>query len=194
MYAIERNDGENKGIHLISKIGNQIVVPIDNVKKLFGYSKKTQDKLILDKVSKDNIIYHTGNTLEGKHCIIEKYVTLDGLKEIASKITQHSKKQNAEIAIKMIEKHYGKSESNNEKSYKVTPIEIIGIMDKNGFSKNKWEALYEIFSKRNNIFNVHHEAYAITGKNLLKYTTLKFVFAKYPNLIQSLYEVAKEIS
>ena len=115
MYAIERNDGEKKGIHLISKLGNEIVAPIDNVKKLFGYSKKTQDKIMLDKVSKSNIIFHTGNTLDGKHRVIEKYVTLSGLKEIASKMTQHSKKQNAEIAIKMIEEHYKENEKYNEK-------------------------------------------------------------------------------
>lgn len=207
MHAITRNTKNNKkGKHLFFPFGGHIYVSVKNAKILCGYSDTTSNDVIMSKVSKENIKFNPMFSKKGT--IVENhFLTTDGFVELVEKLTQKDKKQNGELAIKMMKDAYselreyvGQPEPEKVKFYSVNyriqmTNKIREEMSKGSFDKDKWTKLYSKCSAVNKLEeNIMKSAKRHYGEYCtLKYQVLDYVSSAKPELLESLYEIAKTL-
>lgn len=210
MHTITRNTKNNKkGKHLLFPFGGHIYVSVKNAKTLCGYSETTSNDVIWSKVSTENIKFNLMFSKKGN--IIENYfLTTDGFIELVSKLTQKDKKQNGELAIKMIEEAYAelreyvseptleevKADKFYSTEYRTEMAEKIREeMSKGSFDKDKWTKLYSKCSAVNKLEeNIMKSARRHYGEYCtLKYQMLNYVASERPELLESLYEIAQTL-
>lgn len=206
MHAITRNTKNNKkGKHLFFPFGGHIYVSVKNAKILCGYSDTTSNDVIMSKVSKENIKLNPMFSKKGT--IVENYfLTTDGFVELVEKLTQKDKKQNGELAIKMMKDAYSElrecvlPEPEKVKFYSVNyriqmTNKIREEMSKGSFDKDKWTKLYSKCSAVNKLEeNIMKSAKRYYGEYCtLKYQVLDYVSSAKPELLESLYEIAKTL-
>ena len=206
MHAITRNTKNNKkGKHLFFPFGGHIYVSVKNAKILCGYSETTSNDVIMSKVSKENIKLNPMFSKKGT--IVENYfLTTDGFVELVEKLTQKDKKQNGELAIKMMKDAYSElreyvlPEPEKVKFYSVNyriqmTNKIREEMSKGSFDKDKWTKLYSKCSAVNKLEeNIMKSAKRYYGEYCtLKYQVLDYVSSAKPELLESLYEIAKTL-
>lgn len=207
MHAITRNTKNNKkGKHLFFPFGGRIYVSVKNAKILCGYSETTSNDVIMSKVSKENI--KTNLMFSKKGTIVENYfLTTGGFVELVEKLTQKDKKQNGKLAIKMMEDAYselreyvGQPEHEKVKFYSVNyriqmTNKIREEMSRGSFDKDKWTKLYSKCSAVNKLEeNIMKSAKRHYGEYCtLKYQVLDYVSSEKPELLESLYEIAKTL-
>lgn len=207
MHAITRNTKNNKkGKHLFFPFGGRIYVSVKNAKTLCGYSETTGNDVIMSKVSQENIRFNPMFSKKGT--IVENYfLTTEGFVELVENLTQKDKKQNGELAIKMMKDAYselyervGQLESEKVESYSAQyrvemTNKIREEMSKGSFDKDKWAKLYSKCSAINKLEeNIMKSARRHYGRYCtLKYQMLDYVSTERPELLQSLYEVAQTL-
>ena len=207
MHAITRNTKSNKkGKHLFFPFGGRIYVSVKNAKTLCGYSETTGNDVIMSKVSKENIRFNPMFSKKGT--IVENYfLTTEGFIELVENLTQKDKKQNGELAIKMMKDAYselceyvGKPEPEKVESYSAQyRIEMTNKireeMSKGSFDKDKWTKLYSKCSAVNKLEeNIMKSAKRHYGEYCtLKYQVLNYVSTEKPELLESLYEIAQTL-
>lgn len=207
MHAITRNTKNNKkGKHLFFPFGGHIYVSVKNAKTLCGYSETTGNDVIMSKVSKENIRFNPMFSKKGT--IVENYfLTTEGFIELVENLTQKDKKQNGELAIKMMKdarlelcEYVGKPEPEKVESYSAQyRIEMTNKireeMSKGSFDKDKWAKLYSKCSAINKLEeNIMKSARRHYGKYCtLKYQILDYVSTEKPELLESLYEIAQTL-
>ena len=207
MHAITRNTKNNKkGKHLFFPFGGHIYVSVKNAKTLCGYSETTGNDVIMSKVSKENIRFNPMFSKKGT--IVENYfLTTEGFIELVENLTQKDKKQNGELAIKMMKdarlelcEYVGKPEPEKVESYSAQyRIEMTNKireeMSKGSFDKDKWAKLYSKCSAINKLEeNIMKSARRHYGKYCtLKYQMLDYVSTEKPELLESLYEIAQTL-
>ena len=207
MHAITRNTKNNKkGKHLFFPFGGHIYVSVKNAKTLCGYSETTGNDVIMSKVSKENIRFNPMFSKKGT--IVENFfLTTEGFIELVENLTQKDKKQNGELAIKMMKdarlelcEYAGKPEPEKVESYSAQyRIEMTNKireeMSKGSFDKDKWAKLYSKCSAINKLEeNIMKSARRHYGKYCtLKYQMLDYVSTEKPELLESLYEIAQTL-
>lgn len=203
MHTVTRNNNNNKkGIHLVNFINGEVAISLKNAKILCGYSETSSNKIILEKVEASNIITFGGFTKKGNY-IEDKYLTLDGFRDLASSLTQKDKKQNAILAITMINEaiykimsennlpeivpveQKPKQMSNNEMFLRIK--EMVGNYSEN---KEKWVKLYDELDKYlpESIRKSHQRHKRDTGEQI---TLLGYIHA-HTALMPELYKIAVE--
>lgn len=207
MHAITRNTKNNKkGKHLFFPFGGRIYVSVKNAKTLCGYSKTTGNDVIMSKVSQENIKFNPMFSKKGT--IVENYfLTTEGFVELVENLTQKDKRQNGELAIKMMKDAYselydyvGQLESEKVESYSAQyrvemTNKIREEMSKGSFDKDKWTKLYSKCSAVNKLEeNIMKSARRHYGEYCtLKYQMLDYVSTEKPELLESLYEIAQTL-
>lgn len=102
MHTVTRTTRKNvANKNLVQIFNNEVYVSVRNAKVLCGYNLDSGHSIILDKVSKDNIVKQINFTKKGKESETY-YLTIAGFCELAMNISQKDKRQNAELALKMI--------------------------------------------------------------------------------------------
>lgn len=199
MHTVTRNNNNNKkGLHLVNFINGEVAISLKNAKILCGYSETSSNKVILEKVKTSNIISFSGFTKKGNY-IEDKYLTFDGFRELASNLTQKDKKQNAILAIAMINEAIYKMMSENNLP-EIVPVkqkqmndnemflrikEMLGSYSKN---RGKWIKLYDELDKYlpESIRKSHQRHKRDTGEQI----TLLGYILKYTALMPILYKIA----
>ena len=201
MHTVTRNNNNNKkGLHLVNFINGEVAISLKNAKILCGYSETSSNKVILEKVKTSNIISFSSFTKKGNY-IEDKYLTFDGFRELASNLTQKDKKQNAILAIAMINEAIYKMMSENNLP-EIVPVkqkqmndnemflrikEMLGSYSKN---RGKWIKLYDELDKYlpESIRKSHQRHKRDTGEQI----TLLGYILKYTALMPILYKIAVE--
>ena len=206
MHTITRNTKNNKkGKHLFFPFGGHIYVSVKNAKILCGYSDTTSNDVIMSKVSKENIKFNPMFSKKGT--IVENcFLTTDGFVELVENLTQKDKKQNGELAIKMMKDAYSElreyvlPEPEKVKSYSAQyrvemTNKIREEMSKGSFDKDKWTKLYSKCSAVNKLEeNIMRSAKRYYGEYCtVKYQMLDYVSTEKPELLESLYEIAQTL-
>ena len=199
MHTVTRNNNNNKkGLHLVNFINGEVAISLKNAKILCGYSETSSNKVILEKVKTSNIISFSSFTKKGNY-IEDKYLTFDGFRELASNLTQKDKKQNAILAIAMINEAIYKMMSENNLP-EIVPVkqkqmndnemflrikEMLGSYSKN---RGKWIKLYDELDKYlpESIRKSHQRHKRDTGEQI----TLLGYICKYTALMPILYKIA----
>lgn len=102
MHAITRNSStKTRGKELLTFFGGQVFLSFKDARELLGYSSKTGNKVIMSKVSEENIIKKCKFTKSGSK-VITYYLNTAGIEQLISSITQKDKIQNGILAIDMI--------------------------------------------------------------------------------------------
>ena len=103
MNAVTRNTNLCKrGKSLLFLFNGNVFVSLKNTKLLCGYSETTGNDVILSKVSPSNVIKQYNFSQKGN--ISESlYINYNGFLEIHNRLKQKDKKQNAKLAIEMIQ-------------------------------------------------------------------------------------------
>ena len=124
MHTITRNNKNNKkGKHLLFPFNGHIYISVRNAKLLCGYSETTGNEVILNKVSSKNLICNP--MFSKKETIIENYfLNHDGFAEVVDNLTQKDKKQNGELALKMINEAYYDLNSYIESKYGIKAQQV----------------------------------------------------------------------
>lgn len=102
MHTITRNTNSNAADkRLLIICEGKVYVPLKSAKILCGYSQKSSNSTILDKVSQKNVIVLSRFSKKGSK-INSFYLTTKGFCELVDSITQADKKQNGLLALDMI--------------------------------------------------------------------------------------------
>ena len=149
MHTVTRNNNNNKkGLHLVNFINGEVAISLKNAKILCGYSETSSNKVILEKVKTSNIISFSSFTKKGNY-IEDKYLTFDGFRELASNLTQKDKKQNAILAIAMINEAIYKMMSENNLP------EIVPVKQKQMNDNEMFLRIKEMLGSYSNWINIY---------------------------------------
>ena len=202
MNAITRNTNNSKrGKHLLFPFNGNMYVSLKNAKILCGYSETTGNDVILNKVSESNIVKLLSFSKKGN--ISETYyLSYNGFVELENNLTQKDKKQNAKLALEMIQSaiielrdYQSLNKTKNEPTEddymyrRKLANEIVAMLGKyNEDTKADWIELYDELDRHLNesIRHTHQRYIKNTGS---KISLLNFI-VNCTNLTEKLYEIA----
>ena len=202
MNAITRNTNNSKrGKHLLFPFNGNMYVSLKNAKILCGYSETTGNDVILNKVSESNIVKLLSFSKKGN--ISETYyLNYNGFVELEKNLTQKDKKQNAKLALEMIQSaiielrdYQSLNKTKNEPTEddymyrRKLANEIVAMLGKyNEDTKADWIELYDELDRHLNesIRHTHQRYIKNTGS---KISLLNFI-VNCTNLTEKLYEIA----
>ena len=202
MNAITRNTNNSKrGKHLLFPFNGNMYVSLKNAKILCGYSETTGNDVILNKVSESNIVKLLSFSKKGN--ISETYyLNYNGFVELEKNLTQKDKKQNAKLALEMMQSaiieirdYQSLNKVKNEPTEydymyrRKLANEIVSMLGKyNEDTKADWIELYDELDRHLNesIRHTHQRYIKNTGS---KISLLNFI-VNCTNLTEKLYEIA----
>ena len=199
MNAITRNTNNNKrGKHLLFLFNGNVFVSLKNTKLLCGYSESTGNDVILSKVSRNNVIKQYNFSQKG-NLSESLYINYNGFIELHNRLKQKDKKQNAKLAIEMIQETINELR-NVEKlmkpSQKISESQMIdeichalGKYDET--TKHRWVRAYDELDKKLSISirSEHQKFKTCNSSNISLINYIKI----YTSLTPVLYDIVKDM-
>lgn len=199
MNAITRNTKNNKrGKHLLFLFNGNVFVSLKNTKLLCGYSESTGNDVILSKVSHNNVIKQYNFSQKG-NLSESLYINYNGFIELHNRLKQQDKKQNAKLAIEMIQETINELrnvENLTKPSQKIPEYQMIdeichalGKYDET--TKHRWVRAYDELDKRLSISirSEHQKFKTCNSSNISLINYIKI----YTSLTPVLYDIVKDM-
>lgn len=199
MNAITRNTKNNKrGKHLLFLFNGNVFVSLKNTKLLCGYSESTGNDVILSKVSHNNVIKQYNFSQKG-NLSESLYINYNGFMELHNRLKQQDKKQNAKLAIEMIQETINELrnvENLTKPSQKISEYQMIdeichalGKYDET--TKHRWVRAYDELDKRLSISirSEHQKFKTCNSSNISLINYIKI----YTSLTPVLYDIVKDM-
>lgn len=179
----------------IEMFNNNAYIKAKYIKEEMKYSNATSiSDAILLKIKKTNIMKNYNFSHKGT--LTETiYLSEANIKDLYQHTKSNDKKEILKKILKTIndlkiDTQYRRNDSNKTG---VSIKSIVDTVDKDGFNQDKWDTLFDIFSKENDIKNVKTQYLTSKRDQHICHSTLKFVQQKYPDLMINLRDIAQDL-